>query len=317
MAEDATHEYLIKVERLKEILVSRSKNGSPDEREYANLRRELVAIPAIRSALPAFVRECGTLGEFWIFIKDMFEPGERHKRRTEYLQQEFRPILSWLEGGEPPNTAAGSTRTSEDGRAAGMIKVLLLSANPIDAPLNIEEEFRAIDAKIRGSDHRDYVHLIPHGAVRLEDIPGLLMRYEPHVVHFSGHGAAGAIELTSADGAAHLVPPDTITDIFRVLKDNVRVVLLNACDSAPQAEAIVSVIDCTVGMSDEIEDDVAIAFAAAFYEALGYGRSVQDAFDLAIVQLTAKGADRGLARLHKRRGVKPSDLVLVTPHRPQ
>jgi hypothetical protein len=48
---------------------------------------------------------------------------------------------------------------------------------------------------------------------------------------------------------------------------------LNACDSAPQAEAIVSVIDCAVGMSDEIDDSAAIAFAAAFYEALGYGRS--------------------------------------------
>jgi hypothetical protein len=198
-----------------------------------------------------------------------------------------------------------------------MIKVLLLSANPIDAPLSIEEEFRAIDAKIRASDHRDHVQLIPHGAVRLEDIPGLLMRHKPHVVHFSGHGAAGAIELTRADGSSHLVPPQALADIFRVLKDNVRVVLLNACDSEPQAEAIVGVIDCAVGMSDEIEDGAAIAFAAAFYEALGYGRSIQDAFDLALVQLTAAGADRSLAKMHKRRTVKPSEIILVNPPRPQ
>ena len=198
-----------------------------------------------------------------------------------------------------------------------MIKVLLLSANPIDAPLSIDEEFRAIDAKIRASEHRDHVHLIKHGAVRLEDLPGLLMRYQPHVVHFSGHGAAGAIELTSADGHSHMVQPETLANILRALKDNVRVVLLNACQSAPQAEAIVSVIDCAVGMSDEIDDSAAIAFAAAFYEALGYGRSVQTAFDLGLVQLTAAGADRSLAKLHKKRGVKPSDVVLVTPPRPQ
>jgi hypothetical protein len=108
-----------------------------------------------------------------------------------------------------------------------MIKVLLLSANPIDAPLIIEAEFRAIDAKIRAADHRDHVQLIPHGAVRLEDIPGLLMRYNPHVVHFSGHGAASGIELTTADNSRRLVPPNAIADIFRALKDNVRVVLLN------------------------------------------------------------------------------------------
>ena len=70
-----------------------------------------------------------------------------------------------------------------------MVIVLLLSANPIDSPLGIDEEFRAIDQKIRSSEHRDHVDLINHGAVRLEDVPGLLMRHKPHVVHFSGHGA--------------------------------------------------------------------------------------------------------------------------------
>ena len=72
-----------------------------------------------------------------------------------------------------------------------------------------------------------------------------------------------------------------------------------------------------MGMSDQIDDGAAIAFAAAFYEALGYGKSIQDAFDLALVQLTGVGADRSLAKLYKRRGVKPSQIVLVTPQRPQ
>jgi hypothetical protein len=70
-------------------------------------------------------------------------------------------------------------------------------------------------------------------------------------------------------------------------------------------------------MSDEIEDGAAVAFAAAFYEALGYGRSVQAAFDLALVQLEGFGADRSLARLHKRRTVKPSEIILVSPPRPR
>ncbi len=122
--------------------------------------------------------------------------------------------------------------------------------------------------------------------------------------------------MTSDDGA-HLVPPETLTEIFRVLRDNVRVVLLNACESAPQAAAIVNVIDCAVGMSDVIEDGAAIAFAAAFYEALGYGRSIQEAFDLGMIQLSAAGADKSLAKLHKRRGVKPAEITLVNPQRPQ
>jgi len=309
MAEDATHMYLLKVERLKELLVERANGGTPDEKEYSNLRRELVAIQAIRDALPEFVRRCTTIREFWNFVKDMFDT-EKYRRRTEYLQQQFEPILSWLEGGAYPGKSESAPKTE---RNAGMIKVLLLSANPMDDPLGIDSEFRAIDAKIRSAEHRDHVQLHNHGAVHLEDVPGLLMRHKPHIVHFSGHGTPSGIELTTADGSSRVVPPDALADIFKALKDNVRVVLLNACDSAAQAEAIVSVIDCAVGMSDEIDDDAAVAFAAAFYEALGYGKSVQTAFDLALVQLTAAGEDRSLAKLHKRRGVRPSEVVLVAP----
>jgi hypothetical protein len=313
---DASQEYLIKVGNLKGLLNERARGGKPSEQEYASLRAELVAIPVIRDALPSFVLACRTLQDFWQFIKPRFA---KWSERSEFLQREFARVLRLLEGGASSGDAkesAGPESRTEVGRPS-MIKVLLLSANPIDAPLSIDEEFRAIDAKIRASDHRDDVQLIPHGAVRLEDIPGLLMRHKPHVVHFSGHGAATGIALTAHDGTGRIVPPDALANIFQALKDNVRVVLLNACDSAPQAEAIVSVIDCAVGMSDEIKDNAAIAFAAAFYEALGYGRSVQIAFDLALVQLDGTGADRSLAKLHKRRGVKPSDIVLVTPQRPR
>jgi len=311
---DATREYRIKVENLKGLLVYRAVGGSPDEREYADLRRELVAVPIVWNALPEFVRRCSTIREFWYFIKPMFET-DKHRRRTEYLQQEFEPVLEWLEGGSRAG-GTGPRSASKRGRDAAMINVLLLSANPIDDPLGIDGEFRAIDAKIRGSEHRDHVQLINHGAVQLEDVPGLLMRHKPHIVHFSGHGNASGIALTTTDGSSKVVPPDALANIFRALKDNVRVVLLNVCDSASQAEAIVSVIDCAVGMADEIHDDAAVAFAAAFYEALGYGKSVETAFELALVQLTGAGEDRSLAKLYKRRGVKPSDIVLVAPESP-
>lgn len=209
------------------------------------------------------------------------------------------------------------TNSNTGNRPAKVIKVLLLSANPIDSRLNIDEEFRAIDQKIRSSEHRDRVEIIIHGAVRLEDVAGLLMRHKPHVVHFSGHGNVDGIALTTEDGSSKVLPENALANIFRALKDNVRVVLLNACYSEPQAQAIVSVIDCSVGMADEIKDNAAVAFAAAFYEALGYGRSVETAFELAQVQLTGAGEDPSLAKLHKRRGVKPSEIVLVDPANPR
>jgi hypothetical protein len=61
--------------------------------------------------------------------------------------------------------------------------------------------------------------------------------------------------------------------------------VLNACYSERQAQAIAQYIDCVIGMSKAIGDTAAISFSAAFYQALGYGRSVKMAFDLGCSQI--------------------------------
>src|SRR5260370_31931861 len=101
MSEDVTREYLIKIGILKGMLVYRSRNGSPSEKEYASLRAELVAIPIIRYALPRFVLKCRTIQEFWAFIKPKFATW---KERTGFLQQEFDPLMTALEQGEAPSS---------------------------------------------------------------------------------------------------------------------------------------------------------------------------------------------------------------------
>jgi hypothetical protein len=204
-----------------------------------------------------------------------------------------------------------------------MIKVLFLAANPVGTPrLALDEEVRAIDAKIRGSEWRDQLDLIPHFAIRLGDLSGLLMRYRPEVVHFSGHGEATG-SLVLHDEARDLAPtaiqevrpplPTAFIDVLRVLKDNIRVVVLNACYSAIQARAIVKEIDCAIGMSVQVGDSAAIAFAAEFYQALGYGESVKRAFRLGLEALRREGvaSPARLARLHQRRGVDASRVILV------
>jgi CHAT domain len=218
-----------------------------------------------------------------------------------------------------PESDGVTTNSNADTRANG-VKVLFLAANPSGTNhLALDEEIEAIDAKIRGAEHRDRLTLVSHWAVSLDKLSGFLQRHKPHVVHFSGHGAkSGAIVLVGRDGKPKEVPSEALKGLFRVLKDNVRVVVLNACYSAVQAEAIVEEIDCAIGMSDPINDDHAIAFAAEFYQTLAFGRSVQDAFDLGVVQLLGEGvADaKKLVMLHKRTGVKPAEIVLIpeAPH---
>ena len=91
--------------------------------------------------------------------------------------------------------------------------------------------------------------------------------------------------------------------------------VLNACFSKDQADAIVEVIDCAVGMSQAIGDEAAIVFAAAFYQKLGFGDSVQAAFDEGCVALMLQGIpEEKTPVLLVRGGVDPSRVFLVGPN---
>ncbi len=79
-------------------------------------------------------------------------------------------------------------------------------------------------------------------------------------------------------------------DVLRACDEgNLRLVVLNACDTRPQAEALTEVVDCVVSMNRTITDWAAIKFAASFYGALAFGRSVQKAFDQGVARLRAEG----------------------------
>jgi hypothetical protein len=167
------------------------------------------------------------------------------------------------------------------------IRILFLAANPADTSrLRLDEESRAIDAALRQSEYRDRFEIQQHWAVRVSDLQGLLLRHQPDILHFCGHGSAfSEILLLDDTGRSHPVSVRALSSLFSVLQDNIRCVVLNACYSEPQARAIAEHVDCVVGMSKAIGDRSAISFATAFYQALGYGRDVQTAFDLGKVQI--------------------------------
>ena len=85
---------------------------------------------------------------------------------------------------------------------------------------------------------------------------------------------------------------------------NLRLVVLNACHTRSQAEALTEVVDCVVSMDRTISDRAAIKFAASFYGALAFGRSVQRAFDQGVARLQAEGiAEDDTPELLVRAGV--------------
>jgi tetratricopeptide (TPR) repeat protein len=174
------------------------------------------------------------------------------------------------------------------------VKILFLAANPVDAVtrLRIDKEIREISQKIRWGTLRDQLQLVSEWAVRADDLQEMLMRHQPDIVHFSGHcSPSSGIMLEDEDGSRKVVSREALADLFRILKGNIRIVVLNACYAKDQAQALATTIDFTIGMNAAIEDKDATIFAAHFYQSLAFGYSVKDAFDLAVNQLELVGSD--------------------------
>lgn len=173
----------------------------------------------------------------------------------------------------------------------GRIKILFLAANPaFTQPLKIDEEIRAIKQKIRSAEYRDSMELVSAWAVRPDDLEQKLLEHKPHIVHFSGHGeTTGEVNLLDGEGNPKLVSPKAIQALFRALKDNIRIVVFNACHTKKQALAAIKVIDCAISMNTSISDQAATIFASSFYRALGFGLSVKKAFDLGKAALQLEG----------------------------
>ena len=92
---------------------------------------------------------------------------------------------------------------------------------------------------------------------------------------------------------------------------NVRVIVLNACYSTVQAEALSTEVDCVVGMDGAIGDEAARSFAIRFYGAIGNRRSIGNAVAQGIAALAAKQLpDEALPRCLTRPDVNAYELVL-------
>jgi hypothetical protein len=167
------------------------------------------------------------------------------------------------------------------------ISILLLSADPSDATrLRLGEEFREIQDKLQLAKLRERFRLDQRMSVRPVDISQSLLDLQPQIVHFSGHGlTSGELCFENKIGQVHPVSPDALAALFEQFTNQVKCVLLSACYSEAQAVAIVKHIDYVIGMNQAIGDKAAITFAIGFYQALGAGRTIREAYKLGCVQI--------------------------------
>jgi CHAT domain len=178
--------------------------------------------------------------------------------------------------------AGARDRTRRMRARHGPVKILFFAASTADdEPLALGDEFRAIKQAIRVARHRDALELIPVLATRRSDVQEELLEHSPEIVHFACHGSSKAEILLRGDGpGAEPMTAESLRLLFGVLRDNVVLVVFNACYASAQAAAIREVAGLAIGMRERVENTAATAFAAALYGALASGSSVHDALEV-------------------------------------
>lgn len=159
-------------------------------------------------------------------------------------------------------------------------RILILAANPLGTSrLRLDEEVREIEQGLKLSKYREQYQLTPKWAIRTDDIRRALLETEPQFVHFCGHGdGENGLAFEAENGKVKLVSIDALARLFKLFQKHIECIILNACYSEVQAEVISQHINYVIGMKQEIGDQAAIKFAVGFYDAIGAGRSVEDAY---------------------------------------
>ncbi|MEC0105366.1 reverse transcriptase domain-containing protein [Paenibacillus taichungensis] len=170
------------------------------------------------------------------------------------------------------------------------VKVIFFGANPKNDTLRLDDEVRDIEDRIRKARYRDGLKLISKWSTRTHDLLQTLNENKPHIVHFSGHGSDdGELILLNENSMAKPVSVEGIASLFKVVSKYVKLVVFNNCFSAKMAEVVSQHVDAAIGMNDAIGDDAARVFASQLYSSLGFGLSLQEAFEQAVVSIQLEG----------------------------
>ncbi|MBP6659221.1 MAG: leucine-rich repeat domain-containing protein [Chitinophagales bacterium] len=207
---------------------------------------------------------------------------------SSYLN-EYRPNGSFVftpQGDNNTQPVPNSTEKQTTPPKAAPKTILFLAANPSNASrVQTDKEYRIIKAELERGTHRDnYQFLLPQLSLTITELLRAL-NDKPNIVHFSGHGTTQGIAIVKDDNTHQIIPTESLKRLFRNAKDSTELVLLNACYSAEQAKVISEFGMYVIGNNLPIGDEAAISFAKGLYNGLSEGKTIEQAYNDAIIVL--------------------------------
>jgi len=193
---------------------------------------------------------------------------------------------------------AATTSSPQD----DITRILYISANPLDtAALRIGAETRQIKEEIGLAKNRDKFLFTTNLAVTTRTLSRSILQEDPAIVHFSGHGEEEGLCLETESGAIKMVEGKALEILFKNFSSKIKCVILNACFSKAQANAIVKHIPFVIGMNKAVEDEAALAFSVGFYQALTDGSDIEQAFNIGLAGMAmSSSGQENVAELLKK-----------------
>ena len=206
------------------------------------------------------------------------------------------------------------------------INILFIASNPdiefIDddgnsvqqQKLKLEKEAREIHESIQKSLKRDSISFETRWATRVTDLLQFINEVNPTILHFSGHGTSdGKLVFQDNNDKPKLLSMEALVELINASSDNLRLVVLNNCFSSIISEKIVDNIEASIGMNSSIGDQAAIVFASQLYSSIGFGLSLEKAFQQAIVSLKLyEIPEDQTPQLYVSEGIEAKNIYLVT-----
>ncbi len=221
--------------------------------------------------------------------KDEVKPSEKIKEKSiideiacEVVERIKQNGFYLIESTHPKNTSSL--------RKKRPTKILLTSANPRDQKfLRLDKEASLIEYELMKAKNRDSFELKKIKGLNANELEDILLNDPPDFLHFCGHGTTDGILFLNEVDTSTIAENKPLASLLGFFSNKPKCVFLNSCHSASQSEEICKHIRRVIGMTKRVPDHIAIAFAVAFYKAIGSGRTIDKAFDFAKISVDFRG----------------------------
>jgi hypothetical protein len=204
-------------------------------------------------------------------------------RHLRYIQYEYTPRGMRIFEKRLADTLKTELRLDEGLEFINNKVLYIVADNSEKSRERLGEEFREINKMLESAGMEDRFPWSEH--FLSENLGRAILEQRPKIVHITGHnGGREALIIQNHAQKAYRVRPDDLIAAFEPVSEQVECVILSACYSEEQANAIASQVNLVIGIPAAI-GNATTDFAIEFYRALGAGRSIEEAYEIGCNQL--------------------------------